>query len=36
MIQQDGHSYDMMTVTNTKTQETTTIFFNVDKVFGAK
>ncbi len=33
LIQQDGHSYDLMTVTNTKTQETSKLFFNVDKIF---
>jgi len=33
LITQNGHSYDRMTVTNPKTNETVTCFFNIDKPF---
>lgn len=33
LINQDGHSYDRMTAVNSKTNETVTYFFNIDKPF---
>ena len=33
LITQNGHSFDRMTATNSKTNETVTYFFNIDKPF---
>jgi len=33
LVNQDGHSYDRMTATNPKTNETVVYFFNIDKPF---
>jgi Domain of unknown function (DUF4919) len=33
LLNQDGHSYDRMTATNPKTNETVVYFFNIDKPF---
>lgn len=33
LINQDGHSYDRMTAVNTKTNETVSYYFNIDKPF---
>lgn len=33
LINQDGHSFDRMTATNPKTNETVVYFFNIDKPF---